>query len=248
MIQKNLFLFWLGDNIPIYVSNVINTYKNVNPLFNVIFINYSLQDIQNIFNNIVKNDNDILLKNSIDIILSHDSQYEECLNKSYMYMLSHQEVFYGKEIRFIQLLSDIYRMKLINHYGGIYVDCDTFPLKQFDEKLLSTINFSVQRHYNNNASNNIANDNYFIGCQKNNICNDQFKILQTNNKWWTNVKYLIRKKKFFDNTLSYNDMQKYTDINKDFYIEHYFDGNWKNKNGLIRTQRCFLDSLYKNEY
>lgn len=247
MIQKNLFLFWLGDNIPLYINNVINVYKNVNPLFNIIFIYYSLQDIQNIFNNNIKNTNDKLLKNSIDIILNHNSHYENILNKSYMYMLQHQEVFYGKDIRFIQLLSDIYRMQLINYYGGIYVDCDTFPLKSFDEKILSLTSFSVQRHYNNNASNNIADDNYFIGCQKNNININISKLLQTNDKWWSNIKYVIRKKKFFDNTLSYNDIQNYTDINKDFYIEHYFDGNWKNKNGLIRTQRCFLDNLYANK-
>ena len=160
-----------------------------------------------------------------------------------MYMLQHQEDFYGKDIRFIQLLSDIYRIQLIDYYGGIYVDCDTFPLKPFDEKIISLTSFLVQRHY----SNVLGKDNYFIGCQKDNFYKNTTKLLQTDSNWHANIQYLIRKKKFFDNTLKYSDIQKYTDINKDFYIEHYFDGNWKNKNGLIRTQRCFLDKLYKNE-
>ena len=243
MIQRNLFLFWLGDNIPLYINNVINAYKNVNPLFNIIFIHYSLQDIQNIFNGNIKNINDTLLKNSIDIILNHDLHYENNINKTYMYILHQQEDLYGKEIRFIQLLSDIYRIQLINYHGGIYVDCDTFPLKPFDEKILSLTNFSVHRHY----SNVLGKDNYFIGCQKDNFCKNATKLLQTDSNWYANIQYLIRKRKFFKNLLTYNDIQKYTDINKDFYIEHYFEGNWKNKNGLIRTQRCFLDKLYKNE-
>ena len=64
------------------------------------------------------------------------------------------------------MLSDIYRLKLVSEFGGLYVDCDTFPLKPFDDKLLQLKRFMVARHYNNIASsteNNIGDDNYFLG-------------------------------------------------------------------------------------
>ena len=66
----------------------------------------------------------------------------------------------------MQVLSDIYRLKLVSEFGGLYVDCDTFPLKPFDDKLLQLKRFMVARHYNNIASsteNNIGDDNYFLG-------------------------------------------------------------------------------------
>jgi len=73
-----------------------------------------------------------MLNEVIFDILNKNEKYKNILNKTYMYILQHQEVFYGKEIRFIQLLSDIYRLRIIQEFGGIYVDCDTFPLKPFD--------------------------------------------------------------------------------------------------------------------
>ena len=69
--------------------------------------------------------------------------------------------------------------------------------------------FIVTRHYNENT---IVNDNYFIGCQKNNdssnrvlwetykndLPNDAVKILQTQRGWNNNIKFLMNKKKFFE--------------------------------------------------
>jgi hypothetical protein len=59
-------------------------------------------------------------------------------------------------------------LEIINTYGGIYLDLDTFPLKPFDDKLLQKEFFTVRRHYDNlaalkNAETNIGSDNYFIG-------------------------------------------------------------------------------------
>jgi len=51
---------------------------------------------------------------------------------------------------------------LINTYGGIYVDCDTYPIKPFDEKLLAMENFCVYDKIENFHEAN----NYFIGSNK----------------------------------------------------------------------------------
>lgn len=236
IIPKNLFMIWLGDTIPNYVQFSINAYKQANANFNIQLVHHTLKQIEDIYNNKLTNIYDNLLNEVMFNIL----------NKDKTYMLDHQKDFYGKEIRFIQLLSDIYRLRIIQEFGGIYVDCDTFPLKPFDEKLLQLKIFMVTRHYNNdrhyndNANYYIGNDNYFFGSIKDANINEQQKLLQTNDKWWSNIQYLINKNKFYGLKLNYIEQQ-----NQPIYIEHYFDGNWKNKNGKIRTPKCFLDKLYK---
>jgi len=55
---------------------------------------------------------------------------------------------------------------LVSTFGGIYVDCDTFPMKPFDDALLQMQQFTVARHYDNDAkliNKNIGIDNYFFG-------------------------------------------------------------------------------------
>lgn len=239
MIPKQLFMIWFGDNIPNYVQFSINAYKEANPDFIVKLIYFSIKNIEDIYNGKINSIYDKMLNEVIFDILNKNEKYKNILNKTYMYILQHQEVFYGKEIRFIQLLSDIYRLRIIQEFGGIYVDCDTFPLKPFDNQLLQLGSFIVNRHYNNNASNNVADDNYFFGSISNSNIQNSIKLLQTNDKWWSNIQYLINKKKFYE--LKFKYVQQFNQLN---YIEHYFDGNWKNKNGRIRTPKCFLDVIY----
>ena len=43
--------------------------------------------------------------------------------------------------KFISILCNILRIELLNKYGGIYLDCDTFPLRPFDDYLLSLKEF-----------------------------------------------------------------------------------------------------------
>lgn len=232
-------MIWLGDHIPSYVQFSISAYKQANPSFNIKLVHYNLKDIKAAY---IGKDQTIygkLLHEVIVDILSRNQKYESILNKTYMYILQHQETFYGKEIRFIQLLSDIYRLRLVKEFGGIYVDCDTFPLKPFDSQLLQLSSFIVKRHYNNNASDNTADDNYFLGSVLGADMQNSTKLLQTDNRWWSSVQYLINKKKFYSLNLKYVER-----LGQPNYIQHYFDGNWKNKNGRIRTQKCFLDELY----
>lgn len=64
------------------------------------------------------------------------------------------------------MLSDILRMEILNEYGGIYVDCDTFPIKPFDDDIISK-SFIAQHDYKIGYGRNARYvkyiDNYFIG-------------------------------------------------------------------------------------
>jgi mannosyltransferase OCH1-like enzyme len=65
-------------------------------------------------------------------------------------------------------LSDVVRVELINEFGGIYLDCDTYPLKSFDDELLNYKTFCVKRHY----LEYINTDNYFMGSISRKYTND----------------------------------------------------------------------------
>jgi mannosyltransferase OCH1-like enzyme len=48
---------------------------------------------------------------------------------------------------------------LLNEYGGIYLDCDCFPIRPFDENILIS-DFICTRYYEKNF---IRRDCFFMG-------------------------------------------------------------------------------------
>lgn len=127
MISKQLFFIWLGDKKPDYVDYAINSYKAMNPKFNIEFIRYTIDDILNT--------NDSVLKCCKEYIFQTTKGVK---NKYYDYISKRIE----SKFNFIQILSDFLRFELLYYYGGIYIDCDTFPVKPFDDKLMSYNGFS----------------------------------------------------------------------------------------------------------
>lgn len=112
MIPKQLFFIWLGNTPPDYCNFAINAFRDVNPDFKVDFLYWSIEDIEN--------PKDEILKKSVEDVIK--------LNKK------------GK--KFIIEVADLYRYKLLYKYGGIYLDCDTFPVRPFDDELLKLNNFA----------------------------------------------------------------------------------------------------------
>ncbi len=248
MIPKNIFFIWLGDKLPTYTQFAIDAYKKINPEFNIIFLFYTIKDLEDIYYTDTKDKNIYtqLLYNSILNIFQAKTEYKQFL---YRFLTDNNTKLYGKDLRFIQVLCDIYRLELINNIGGIYIDLDTFPLKPFDDALLKNNAFIVKKHINASSYYPITvTDNYFLGSDtKEKIYyNDQPnipKLIQTDDKWWTSIDFLINKKKFFQTTLTHGEHT----LNNKFYIEHYCDSNWRDLpiKG-IRTPYCFLDHIYKN--
>ena len=113
MIPKQIFFIWLGDNKPNYVDFAVKTFREVNPSFKIDLIEWKIYDIEN--------PKDPLLVESIDSAIK--------LNR--------------KDRKFIQSVANIYRYTLLRKYGGIYLDCDTFPVRPFDDKLLDHTSFDV---------------------------------------------------------------------------------------------------------
>ena len=222
-IPKILHFIWFGY-MPNYVSFCIENFKKINPTFQINFVHRTPKQLENIyFENKIENEIDQLIFNIINGILNTTYYYE--LTKQQRLFLSR----FGN-IPFIQLLADIFRMELLNKYGGIYLDCDTFPIKKFDDEILSYKNFCVWADVHNVKEKN----NYFIGSNGKDFIDNYFSdkltpLFLTNNFMLKlqNKKpfdFKLRRIKFFALKLSNNDF----DDDKN-YIEHYSDFTWGRK-------------------
>ena len=205
MIPKQLFFIWLGDNRPDYVNFAVNVFKKVNPDFNVDLIEWKIKDIEN--------PKDELLRKSIKIAIKENR----------------------KDRKFIQSVANIYRYELLHKYGGIYLDCDTFPVRPFDTELLNHRKFDVLISWSKNQF--CVSDVFFIGRVSLEILekskkNDVFLYPHTE---CGNYKEL--RLKFFNCTLKYGE---YYGDPRLYYINHYHDFTWNPKN--IRTELCKYDN------
>lgn len=117
--------------------------------------------------------------NLLDGILFHD-KYHDLID----ILVTGKEHINYSNTPFIQLFCDVLRLELLNVYGGIYVDCDTFPLKPFDDIMFNHKKFLVY----DKIGESLVPNNYFIGLKKGehwsnyfDRCNDCIKLVQHNN-------------------------------------------------------------------
>ena len=127
MIPKQLFFIWIGKEVPIFVNYCIDAFRNQNQNFCIDLIHYTNDDIVNCQDSVINYVKNLIFKSKKGI-----------RNKYYEY-INHR---IASKFNFIQILSDVIRFEYLYYYGGIYLDCDTFPVRPFDDKLLSLTNFA----------------------------------------------------------------------------------------------------------
>lgn len=204
MINKDIYFIWFGEN-NLNFQKYIDNFRVLNPLFNIHYIcENDLNDIKSI-----EYKKDII--NCIEYIQKY-SKYRDIIDNGKMLNLN-----------FITLLSDVLRLELLNKYGGIYLDIDTFPNKPFDETLLSLDSFCAYS-YMPHSRENRKKDCFFLGKQKDNNI-----ILN-----WKNINNIVpvqddnyrkelfyKNKKFFMNC----EFQNIKTYNSN-YIEHFEFRSW----------------------
>ena len=230
MIPKILHFIWFGDKRPDYCQFSIDNFHNVNPGFAINTYFRSIHDIESLHEKDYStlNNIDVLIKKCIDAIVNMNTDYNIQIYNS-------RDVF---KMNFIQVLADIFRLEVLNTYGGIYLDCDTFPVRPFDN-IIDMHDFTVARH---NTQNKVIPDYFFIAKSKESQRITTYlsmrTLLQTQRSWWNNIKFIQNKHKFFKCQLKIGDYS----FSKDFNIEHYNDNTWrKNKFGQNRTPKCKFD-------
>ena len=220
MIQKQLFFIWIGDSKPNYVDFAIQTYKEVNPDFKIDLIRYTVSEIEN-----WEYSNDFILRKTIKKLLNNEIHVNP-------------NIPMNDNKYFIQHICDVYRFELLQYYGGIYLDCDTFPVKPFDEELLSKENFNVRRSLINKDGKKVTFfDSFFCGQSdpKYYLRLDRDKINHLEPEYNTlddDKKYLELRDKFFNCVLQYGENFG----GNDKYVDHYHDYRWK-------LDDCKLDSV-----
>ena len=220
MIPKVIYFIWFGKEKPDYSINSFNNFKNVNCTYSIEYI-YERDP----FNSSNKD-----IKICLDLINTKGTFYYKFYNRSFA--KKHQFSSNGIFTR----LSACLRFYLLYTYGGIYLDCDTFPIKPFDEELLNNKGFCCTVEYNGL----LYNDIYFMGsCENTNIFDinnlvyhapkDQnvekniykLPILKVNEL--LNTK---RYKQLFDKFIKCELRYGETLMNNNYYIDHYFKNEW----------------------
>jgi mannosyltransferase OCH1-like enzyme len=211
MIPKQMFFIWLGEEKPLYVDFSINAYKKANPDFKINLIEYTSLQIEKRME-----------------VSKYDHNVYNCLD----YINSDKECYYTEAIkeyklyrrRPLQILANVLRLDLLNEYGGIYVDADTFPMKPFDDDILksnSLCAYCFNKHINTNIR---RKDNNFLAVDSNKkikqyYCSEDVAIINPY-KCFSDPDWCDRRKMFFNYTLEYRQR------NCEHYVEHYYDGIW----------------------
>ena len=240
MIPRRLLFIWLGYHLPKYALFAINAFKKMNPSFDVKLVCRSVDQLEKLYNtkSCLADEVDDLIRQCLRLIV------DKSIQTPYRLYIEHQRRIYSKHVHVVNLLSDILRIALLNKYGGIYLDCDCFPVKPFDDKLLSLEYFTVDRHYNAHFQHGL--DNYFIGaCKQDNetLLDGIFDkkcvhLLQTTPNWHNNINFIYNKQLFFKQQLKLGSWS----LSKDFYIEHYNRNSWhSNSTSMLPTS--FIDDL-----
>ena len=230
MIPKTIHFIWIGQK-PKYLNYVLQAYRECNPECIINLIYYSNLQLENLyFKKNIQSELDQYIFNLLDNIIYYN-QYSDLI-KVLLLGKSKSQINHSYT-PFIQLFCDILRLDILNIYGGIYVDCDTFPIRPFDESIFNHDKFCVY----DKIDDLVFPNNYFIGLRKNlswdNYFDDSgYKFIQTNNyqhfpkfKQTKSLDFRIRRIKFFKCCLKKEDFK---DINTANYFEHYSEFRWGN--------------------
>jgi len=221
MIPKQLHFIWVGQVLPNWAAYAYDAYVKMNPTFNFNFI--QIKEFHGgLLDSSVTYDyhtNDECLVNVPQVITNLLKNLKN--EDSFIYWKYKQNTQSLKITNLNVMLSDLLRFQILNMYGGIYVDCDTFPIKPFDDKLLNRKQFFALSYY---GGIKLVRDNFFLGSEEDKWIDFRYRNFRD---MTYPISYKIRESsnfmKFFNCELTL-DEPSYT---KHGYIDHFFLRSWK---------------------
>ena len=219
--NKTLHFIWLGDTLPDYAKFAIDAFAQLNTSWEIVIYHHSLSEIEKLVQ-----DSTTLLGKAHAYIFNNIG----LISRRYSKIIS-DGVFNLTDVRYIQALSNVYRTFIVNHFGGIYLDCDTFPAKPFDDALFENEMFIADSHLQDGTQ---ISDNFFFGSTRCGIFKSNMlelttypyakHIVQTIPFWQNFPAFVIAKQKFFNCCLKIGEFS----FSPDVYITHFADNRWKN--------------------
>lgn len=244
MIPKILHFIWIGQK-PLYLNFAIQAYKKFNPDFEVKLVHYTNSQLESLyFDRSINSLQDQQVYDLLDKLINHDAYHDLVQN-----LVCGDGCINYFATPFIQLFCDILRLELLNLHGGLYVDCDTYPIKPFDDALLNHDKICV----NDKINDALVKNNYFLGLQAGTSWSNYFdgtgyQFVHYNNQQFTRLTstksfdFMIRRVKFFKCKLQPSD---FNDVKVPDYFEHYSEFRWGT--GKILTTR--FDKVFdKSKY
>lgn len=227
-IPKRLFFIWLGNQVPSYASASMQAFQQVNPDFEIALLHYTDAQLEKIWHGEVQ---DPPLRRALQRVLMMADDY-----------VRWQAEFYGSSLHFLQLLSDVARIEVLNEHGGIYLDCDTFPISKFDDNLLSNDFFVVQRK---SRGMQVFLDNFFLGKSltspriESPYAVDNPYLVDDTIPFLNTPKHCLLKRKFFECSLEVGEHV----LPASSYVDHYFHGSWTAK--PVETRERWYSRLWR---
>jgi len=208
MIPKQIFFTWFGEEVPKWADYCVRGFKDANPGFKVDFVWMTKEQIDN-----SKDESIVRLLKEID-----SGNY-----LSYPLMKRSHGMYKDRYFKLV----DLYRYELIKRYGGIYVDCDCYPCKGFDDVLLGDCDgFCCDSYWDCNVSyRRRNNDSFFVGCKKGlkfGYFGDLEKKVPVQDPFYLKNEVWLKKRERF-----YNCTLKIEECDKKYYIEHFVKRSWK---------------------
>lgn len=206
MIDRNFFMCWVGGNIPEYALRSFAAFRDVNPSFNCEFIHFSFDDFAGW---------DRKLEN-----------YKVRGVRDFKWCISEDSPRHRVE------MCNMVKYYLVQTHGGIYADCDLFPIRPFDEQLVSiTHPFKISK--TRPPSTNVTDDIFFMGCPVGMDMQTETKLLPPVKMYdFSDKRYIALRDKFFSTGLQYGEAFNDPSI---CYVDHYDSNTYgRNKNGDSR--------------
>ena len=206
--EKNFFMIWVGEAVPKYAEHALNAFKTVNPEYSFDLIQY-IPGKSGEWEDKLK---DYKVRGCTDFYrcLDSDDSWHRCM------------------------LSILMRYWLIQTYGGIYADCDMFPIKPLDE--LSSLDRPFRITKIKPPEKFVTDDANFIGCPKGLVAQEKPLLLFPIKLFdFEDEKYIRMRDRFFDCSIEVGE--HYNDPNMCF-VDHY-DANTYGRNKLNPfTEQC----------
>lgn len=197
--EKNLFMVWVGNDIPKYALHSFNAFKEMNPSFSCDFVHCEIGKLgewrDKLHNYSVRGCYDLAK------CVETDDAWHRCM------------------------LSNLIRYWLIQTHGGIYADCDMFPIRPLDE--LSEIERPFRITKKKPHEKFITDDINFMGCRKGEEAQHRPVLLHPIKLYdFNDPRYVAMRDRFFSCSLNigehYNDPET-------CYVDHY-DSNTYGRN------------------
>lgn len=142
-------------------------------------------------------------------------------------------------------ISDAFRFYLLNKYGGIYLDLDTFPVNAFDDALLRYPGFTVNHMKH-------RRDYFFMGFEKGCVDDGLVRCPQGNGKgqMFSKTVHVIKyyehiinafksrkdalQRRFIAGKLRFGESILSAKGWPEYYIDHYRIGSWRPNDDICR--------------